>query len=371
MKNLPCVYNSIQMNLFPVLEEEIGELSAKMQEFVRLMEIICPSRYITLGMRWCEFGRPMKNREYMLRAFFLKAVYCMATTKVLIENLRTNPSLRRLCGWEYRNQVPSEATFSRAFNVFAEMNLNDEIHKNLITEQYTDKIVGHASIDSTAIIGREKACRKNTPKSKTKKKRGRKSKAEKEALAKEEIAQIQTRRLELQSFRTLEENLADLPQGCDWSGKRNSKGKTEYWCGYKMHLDVADGGVPLAAITTSASVHDSQVAIPLLQMSSERAIIFYDLADSAYDAKEIKDFSNNLGHVAIIDPNPRRGDLIPLAPAKKIRFKERTTVERTNSDLKDNYGGRNVRVKGQLKVHLHLMFGIIAITVKQLFNMLN
>ena len=45
-------------------------------------------------------------------------------------------------------------------------------------------------------------------------------------------------------------------------------------------------------------------------------------------------------------------------------------VERVNSDLKDNYGARHVRVKGHWKVLCHLMFGIIAITVKQLFNML-
>lgn len=40
-----------------------------------------------------------------------------------------------------------------------------------------------------------------------------------------------------------------------------------------------------------ASPHDSQVAIPLTQMTSERARILYDLADAAYDAPEIKDCS--------------------------------------------------------------------------------
>ena len=62
---------------------------------------------------------------------------------------------------------------------------------------------------------------------------------------------------------------------------------------------------------------------------------------------------------------------VGLEPERKLRYNERTTVERTNSDLKDNYGGRHVRVKGHLKVFCHLMFGVIAITVKQLFNMLN
>ena len=240
----------------------------------------------------------------------------------------------------------------------------------IVKENYTEKLVGHASIDSTAIVGREKACRKNTPKIKLKKKRGRKSKAEKAALAEQELSETQTRRLELQPNRTLAENVGDLTQGCDWGGKRDSKGKTSFWCGYKLHLSLGDGGVPLAALLSSASMHDSQAAIPLMQMASERATILYDLADSAYDAEEIRAFSEKLGHVPVIDPNPRRGDKVELAPARKIRYRERSTVERGNSDLKDNYGARHVRVKGHWKVLCHLMFGVIAITVKQLFNML-
>ena len=90
--------------------------------------------------------------------------------------------MRRLCGWESRCEVPSEATFSRAFKVFAEEKVPDAVHAMIVKENYTEKLVGHASIDSTAIVGREKACRKNTPKIKLKKKRGRKSKAEKAAL---------------------------------------------------------------------------------------------------------------------------------------------------------------------------------------------
>ena len=86
--------------------------------------------------------------------------------------------------------------------------------------------------------------------------------------------------------------------------------------------------------------------------------------------RAIKTFSEKLGHVPVIDPNPRRGNKVELAPARKVRYRERSTVERVNSDLKDNYGARHVRVKGHWKVLCHLMFGVIAITVKQLFNML-
>jgi len=371
MNNLSEIYIKIQSRLFPMVEDEIGELSEKQQEFLRIIELVKPSRFIDGVLSWCGLGRRLKSREKMLRAYFLKSVYNFPTSKVLIENLKGNSNWRQLCGWEYPSQVPSEATFSRAFSEFAKLNLLDKMHETVVKENYVEKIVGHASMDSTAINGREKSCRKKTPKKAQKKKRGRKSKAELAAMKEQELTEVKTRRLELQPNRSLEENLVDLPRGCDWGGKKNSKGKSEHWCGYKLHLSLADGGVPLAAILTSASPHDSQVAIPLMQITSERAKIFYDLADSAYDAPEIKSVSKALGRVPIIDPNKRRGEEIELSPAEKIRYRERSTVERGNSDLKDNYGARHIRVKGHDKVFCHLMFGVIAITVKQLFNMLN
>ena len=371
MNSLSDIYFTTERRLFPVLEEEIGELTGKMKEFLRLLEVIRPSRYVTNALRWCGLGRPMKDREKILRAFFMKSIYDFPTTKVLIENLKTNPSLRYLCGWEYRGAVPSEATFSRAFSTFSEEKILENVHAVLIRENYKEKLVGHASTDSTAIEGRERSCREKKPEVKReKKKRGRKSKAEKEAMLKAELEEIQTRRLALQGDRTLEANLEDLPQGCDWGGKRDSKGNAYHWRGYKLHLSIGDGGVPLASILSSASLHDSQAAIPLMQKVAERATILYDLADSGYDAGEIKEFSRKLGHVPIIDCNKRRGEYNPLSPAEQRRYCERSTVERGNSDLKDNYGARHVRVKGHWKVWCHLMFGVIAIAVKQLFNMI-
>ena len=215
MNDLTTLYFTLESYLFPMPEEEIGELTAKMKEFLRIVELLKPSRFITNALRGSGLERPMKDREKLLRAFFLKAVYDLPTTKGLIENLNTNPSLRRLCGWEYRGDVPSEATFSRAFGIFVKEKVCDAIHATIVKENHAEKLVGHASIDSTAIIGREKSCRKNTSKSKEKKKRGRKSKAEIAAMAEQKTAEIKTRRLELQMNRTLPDNLEDLPQGCD------------------------------------------------------------------------------------------------------------------------------------------------------------
>ena len=114
----------------------------------------------------------------------------------------------------------------------------------------------HISRDATAIEAREKAAPKpKAAKPKRRRKRGRPRKGE--ARAKEPS------RLERQLTMSLPQMLADLPRACDVGSKRNAKGHTTSWIGYKLHVDTADGGVPISCIMTSASTHDSQVAIPL------------------------------------------------------------------------------------------------------------
>ena len=105
---------------------------------------------------------------------------------------------------------------------------------------------------------------------------------------------------------SLDEMLTELPKLCNHGAKKNAKGFQTTWQGYKLHIDTADCGVPLSAILTSASIHDSQVAIPLAMMTAGRVTNLYDLMDSAYDAREIHQTSERLGHVPIIDVNPRR-----------------------------------------------------------------
>ena len=99
--------------------------------------------------------------------------------------------------------------------------------------------------------------------------------------------------------------LADLPTTCDVGCKKNSKGYKETWTGYKLHIDVACGQIPVSCLLTSASVHDSQVAIPLMTMTSARVSYLYDLMDAAYDAAAIHDQSRALGHAPIVDRNFR------------------------------------------------------------------
>jgi len=177
------------------------------------------------------------------------------------------------------------------------------------------------------------------------------------------------KRLEQQlSGMSLDAMLAELPSACDFGSKKNSKGFGETWRGYKLHVDFADGEIPVSCVLTSASVHDSQVAIPLSIISAKRVQSLYDLMDSAYDAPQIKEYSRMLGHVPIIDHNQRRGEKIEMDPATAQRYNERTTAERGFSQLKDNFGGLMIRVRGHAKVFAHLMFGILALTAAQLLR---
>jgi len=65
--------------------------------------------------------------------------------------------------------------------------------------------------------------------------------------------------------------LEDSPKVCDVGTKMNSKGYKKSWIGYKLHIDAADGHIPISCVLTSASVHDSQVTLPLAELSSQRA----------------------------------------------------------------------------------------------------
>jgi len=79
----------------------------------------------------------------------------------------------------------------------------------LIKERYSDKIAGHISRDGTAIHGREKAAKKGS------------------VPAALPVAGAEPTGLQRQLERTLDENLADLPRGCDWATKKDSKGKKQ------------------------------------------------------------------------------------------------------------------------------------------------
>src|SRR5580658_5155594 len=319
-ETLTNTWNHIQGFLFPMLREEVGPLTAQHERLIIVLDVAGIEAFVQM---WPGLpGRPLEDRHALARAFVAKAVLDLPTTSGLIERL-----------------------------------------------------AGHSARDATAIAAREKPVRAvPAAPAAPKRKRGRPKKGE-------VVAKPAPRRLERQASMTLAEMLADLPTCCDVGTKRNAKGHTTSWIGYKLHIDTADGDVPIACLLTSASVHDSQVALPLATITAGRVTNLYDLMDSAYDAPEISAKSRSLGHVPIIEANPRRGGKAQAeaeARAKRfagyelaedIRYNQRSAAERVNGNLKDNCGGNHVRVRGAPKVFCHLMFGILVVTVEQIMRL--
>ena len=365
----------IQGHLFPWLQAEVGPLTDNHKRLVTVLEMVRVEAVVS--MRDGRPGRPLDDRHALARAFIAKSVLNLATTAALIERLHVDTTLRRLVGWERAAHVPSEATFSRAFAEFADGHVPERAHEALIERTLEDHLIGHIARDATAIEAREKPDRREKPQAEApKRKRGRPRKGE-------VVPQKEPRRIERQTGQTLSEMLADLPTACDVGTKRNAKGYKTSWTGYKLHIDTADGDIPITCLLTSASLHDSQVAIPLATLTAGRVTSLYDLMDSAYDAPEIAQRSHALGHVPIIDKNPRsapgkaemeaeaRGRQIAgYKLAEQVRYNERSAAERVNARLKDEFGGRNVRVRGHAKVLCHLMFGVLALTCDQLMRLI-
>ena len=341
---------AFQQELFPRLESELGPMGER-YELVAVLELVRVEALLSYFRG--QVGRPEEDRAALARAFIAKAVFDVPTTRGLIERLEVDGRLWRLCGWSGAGRLPSEATFSRAFSEFAESGLASRLHETLIARTMDGHLVEHISRDATAIEAREKAAPKpKAAKPKRRRKRGRPRKGE--ARAKEPS------RLERQLTMSLPQMLADLPRACDVGAKRNAKGHTTSWIGYKLHVDTADGGIPISCIMTSASTHDSQVAIPLGTLTAGRVENLYDLMDAAYDSIEIWAHCILLGHKPIIDVNPRRSvDMkealkrekkarrtLGLVFPEERRYVERSGSERVNGRLKDEFGGRHVRVRG-------------------------
>ena len=103
-------------------------------------------------------------------------------------------------------------------------------------------------------------------------------------------------------------------------------------------------------------------------MTAQRVTNLYDIMDSAYDCHLIAEHSRKLNHVPIIERLKRGEGLVPMLPHQAARYRERTTVERVNSRLKDEFGGRFLRVRGAIKVMAHLMFGLLALSADELLR---
>ena len=271
-------------------------------------------------------GRPGYTLLSVLAIHAVKIFFRLKTLTAARERLLSSSNLRTITG---TGRVPSLAVISKKTDELIRIVDFGAIIASICSSFYDGRLVCHLSIDSTIVESREKPVKAEKP---GKRKRGRKRKGSDEPTIAEEKEQLH----DLMENGGVDEFLSTLEHRCSVTGKKNSKGNMEWSIGYKAHLAVDDNGIIVAHHVTGASVHDSQVAIPLMRMADRRCDYLYALMDGGYTSQRIEAFASSIGKVPIIDRHAdRNGNKKEMEPCKAERYKARTTVERTNSELKE------------------------------------
>ena len=363
---------TLNNSLFPALKEELRleELSHKEQKLISILDFAQIEKNITV----VSITNTPKDREEIARAFIAKSVYNFQTTRDLIDRLHCDRVLRIVCGWRYKNDIPSESKFSRVFKELSEMQIAQKAHEQFVKEYLSDKTFFYNAIDSTKIPLRQKPVKIKKEKPKLKK-RGRPKKGEIREPIRPTILEQQ------QEMQSVEEKLTLVSTDCGVGIKQNSKGNREIWIGAKLHISAVDGDIPITAFYSGANVHDSSVALPLMQETSKRVNYLYDLQDAGYDADIIREFSTTLGHRPIIDTNPKNSKELKAKieliehenktfkylnwhlNCDEQHYKQRSMVERVNKYLKDDFGCDKIYYQEATKVASVLAFGILSICI--------
>ncbi|WP_205665618.1 transposase [Anoxybacter fermentans] len=202
-----------------------------------------------------RFGRGPKGYDLIpiVRALLAQQIEQIPTRAALVRRLVTDPVLRYACGFNIIGKVPSEATFSRYFNILNENGFLQKIYFDLVDKAMElglmdTKVI---AIDATDLTSYERV--------KPKKKLN-----------------------------------SDDPNTPDWGSKMDSHGNQKTWVGWKLHLAVDNKSeLPLAFMFSKASKADGEFAIPLVDQvyeqckAKEYELPQYWTMDSGYDWKRI------------------------------------------------------------------------------------
>lgn len=339
--------------------------------FTTVQQLLSPSEL--KGLRRSRIrGRVGYDLLSILGIMLLKLHYRQPTMKETLLLLRENGNLKDILGI---NRVPSPASASRLARMVEQVIQPTALHERLIQayKEGMGRMVGHLCIDSTIIAAREKPFVKEKEalaEPVSPKKKGRKKKGSPEENAHlEQKARAEQERLEYLS-EDPRISLSRLEMRCSLTAKQNSKGKRQWFIGYKAHLAADDFGVPVAYAVTGACVHDCKVAVPLMKMAGKRTDFLYALMDKGYLNPDINAYADMIGRKVIIDQRARRSvSALPMDKPEAARYKARTTVERTNSELKDGYLPDKIYRRG-CHARYDIELAILLTTMKKVRNIL-
>ncbi len=358
--------------LFPEIKEQLGTLSTKEEKLIKILDFAQIEKNVTV----VTITNIPKDRIEIARAMIAKSVYNMQTTRDLIDRLHSDRVLRVLCGWRYKIDIPSEAKFSRVFKELSDLQIAQKTHKKFVNEYLSDTVFMYNATDAAMIPLREKPV-KIKKEEKPKNKVGRPKKGEKREPVKPKILELQ------KEMKTTKKMLSLVSTVCGVGVKQNSKGNREITIGGKLHISAVDGDIPIAAFYSGANVHDSSVALPLINETGKRVMYLRDLLDAGYDSDIIREYSEKLNHKPIIDINPKNSkelkQKIQLIKDEKVKFEflnlpkssdehhynQRSMVERVNKYLKDDFGCNTIYYQGATKVASVLSFGILSVCIHQ------
>jgi len=215
-KNLSKMrYNifNLQNSLFPYLKDGLGVLSTKEEKLIKILDFARIESNITV----VNITNTPKDRKEMARAFIAKSVYNMQTTRDLIDRLKSDRTLRVLCGWRYKLDIPSESKFSRFFKEISDLKIAQRTQEQFIKEYLSDTIFIYNATDATKIPLREKPV-KVQKEEKHKNRKGRPKKGEKREPIKPKILELQ------KEMKTTNDMLSLVSTKCGVGVKQNSQG---------------------------------------------------------------------------------------------------------------------------------------------------
>jgi len=346
-----------------------SERELEFQSFLHTIVSLLTPREVSLLSVRCSKGRNGYHLTAILGIMLLKLFYRQATMKETLLLLQENGNLKDIVGIA---KVPSEATVSRLARKVETLVKPEVLHERIITfyHEETGRMVGHLSIDSTIIEAREKPYRKDKAPKTAPRKRGRKKKGSPEEKA-YVVAQAAKKKKKEEYLRESPEiSLARLEKRCSLTAKQNSKGKNQWFIGYKAHISTDDFGIPISYAVTGACVHDCKVAVPLMKIAHQYTDFYYVLMDKGYINPDIDAYANLIERKVIIDQRRYGGvDPPPMCPATACRYQARTTVERTNSELKDGFLPSKIYRKGR-HARYDIALSILLTTLKKVRNVL-
>lgn len=212
--------------------------------------------------------------EAKLRALLAARIEQICGIAALVRRLKTDPVFRFACGFEVIGAVPSEATFSRFIEQISAINSLEPLFKSLVSQAVTMELIDGSvvSIDATKLDAYEKSMP--------------------------------------------QKYISSDGQSADWGAKRDTDANKIKWFGYKLHQSVdTKSGLPLGVVITSASVHDSQPVIELMNKTRTNLLNTpaYWVMDAAYDNMEIYETVKNDYHAQAIISLNHRGAKQPKA----------------------------------------------------------